>query len=61
MREQEACEVAYLTNVIEQRLEDGRQFTQALVGCGDGRSFVAYRYGGEPQFRLRPCRDRNAC
>lgn len=60
MHEQEGCELAYLTNVIEQRLADGRQFTQALAGCRDGRSFVVYRYG-ESRFRLRPCRDKNAC
>lgn len=60
MRKDEDCEVLYMTRVIERDLTNGH-FVQAMVGCADGRTFIAWRSGDLRRFRIRNCKEKAAC
>ncbi|MDJ0948645.1 MAG: hypothetical protein QNJ94_06970 [Alphaproteobacteria bacterium] len=61
MMQDENCEVTYITQVIERDLPEGK-FIQALVGCADKRTFIAYRDKDLRRFKITVCKqDERAC
>lgn len=61
MMEDEHCEVAFIANVVERQLPDGRTAIKAHVHCYDQRAFDAAREGELRRFKIERCKEERAC
>jgi len=61
MMEDENCEVAFITNVVERQEPDGRTSVMAHVQCFDKRAFDVARDGELRRFKIERCKEERAC